>query len=184
MKDSLDEKKIVTAIIAKDEQALLTFYKEYKDPVFRYISKQLNDKSLAEEITQDVFLDFIEALRDFHFQASLKTFLFSIARNKVIDVIRRKKVKKILFSSLPNNVVENITSVVFDDALEKKELAEKMKNVLEALPNDYQLVLRLKYVEGKRVKSIAEKLSLKFKATESLIYRARKMFVKVFQSLP
>lgn len=184
MNDRTDEKKIVAAIIAKDEAALLEFYKLHKDSVFRYIKNQLKDKPQAEEITQDVFLDFIEALRDFHFQSSLKTFLFSIARNKVIDVIRRKKVKKILFSSLPTYVVENITAVVFDDTLEKKELAEKMKTVLQALPNDYQLVLRLKYVEGKRVKSIAEKLSLKFKATESLIYRARKMFVKVFHSLP
>lgn len=184
MSKTLNEKKIVSAIIAKDETALFELYKQYRNPLFRYIYNQLKDKSLAEEITQDVFLDFIEALRDFHFQASLKTFIFSIARNKVIDVIRRKKVKKILFSSLPAYVVENITQVMFDDTLEKKELAEKMKTVLQALPNDYQLVLRLKYMEGKRVKLIAEKLSLTFKATESLIYRARKMFVKVFQSLP
>lgn len=184
MKHISDEKKIVAAIIAKDETALFELYKSYKDPVFRYIYHQLKDKSHAEEITQDVFLDFIDALRDFHFQSSIKTFIFSIARNKVIDVIRRKKVKKILFSALPEYVVENITAVVFDDGMEKKELADKMKKVLETLPNDYQLVLRLKYVEGQRVKSIAEKLSLKFKATESLIYRARKMFVKVFHSLP
>ncbi len=184
MKHSNDEKKIVEAIIARDEHALFSLYKQYRDPLFRYIYHQLKNKTLAEELTQDVFLDFIEALRDFHFEASLKTFLFSIARNKVIDSIRRKKVKKILFSSLPSYVIENITAVVFDDTLEKKELAEKMKHVFQKLPNDYQLVLRLKYLEGKRVKLIAEKLSLKFKATESLIYRARRMFVKVFQSLP
>lgn len=184
MSQQLDEKKIVSAIIARDETALFELYKQHRDHLFRYIYNQLKDKSLAEEITQDVFLDFIEALRDFHFEASLKTFLFSIARNKVIDVIRRKKVKKILFSSLPAYVVENITSVMFDDTLEKKELAEKMKTVLQALPNDYELVLRLKYMEGQNVKSIAEKLSLKFKATESLIFRARRMFVKIFQSIP
>ena len=178
------EKKLVERIISKDEKALFELYKQYHDSIHRFVFNQLKDRHLAEEITQDVFLDFIESLRDFHFQCSIKTFLFTITRNKVIDVIRKKKVKKILFSSLPAYVIESFTSVVFDDSLEKKELTEKMKTVLESLPNDYQLVLRLKYMEGEKVKTIADKLSLGFKATESLIFRARKMFVKVFRSMP
>jgi len=52
------------------------------------------------------------------------------------------------------------------------------------LPNDYQFVLRLKYIEGERVNNIAKKLSLGFKATESLLFRARKAFIKVFETLP
>lgn len=184
MDNKIEEKKVVERIIARDEKALLQLYKRYHDPILRFIYHQLKDKHVAEEVTQDVFLDFIEALRDFHFQCSLKTFIFTITRNKVIDVIRRKKVKKILFSSLPAHVVESFASVVFDDTLEKKEVTDKMKHVLQELPNDYQLVLRLKYIEGEKVKTIAEKLSLGFKATESMIFRARRMFVKVFRSLP
>lgn len=177
-----DQQKIVEKIISQDEAALRAFYKEYRPQVFHFVHAQLNDRHLAEEITQDIFLDFIEALRDFHYQSSIKTFLFSIARNKVIDVIRKKKVKRILFSSLPAYVVESIASVMFDDSLEKKELAEKMRTVLRRLPNDYQMVLRLKYMEGEKVKAIAKKLSLGFKATESLIFRARRAFIKVFRT--
>ncbi len=184
MDTKFEEKKIIERIIAKDETALLELYRKYHDTINRFVYSQLKDKHLAEEITQDVFLDFIEALRDFHFQCSIKTFIFTITRNKVIDIIRKKKIKKILFSSLPTYVTENLTAVVFDDHLEKKELADKLKTVLDTLPNDYQVVLRLKYMEGERVKTIADKLSLGFKATESLIFRARKMFVKVFRSLP
>lgn len=184
MSTSQDEKRLVQKIIDRDEKALLGVYKENKNKLQNYIFRQLNDYHLAEEITQDVFLDFVESLRDFNFQCSIRTFLFSIAKNKVIDVIRKKKLKKILFSALPPYFVEGLKTILMDDEIEKKELTGKIKSVMEKLPNDYRLVLRLKYIEGEKVIDIAKKLSISFKATESLIFRARKAFVKVFEKLP
>ena len=179
-----EEKKIVEKIIHKDEKALLSVYREYKKPLHNFIYQKLKDHFTAEEITQDVFLDFIEALRDFQFQCSIKTFLFSIAKNKSIDYIRKKKLKKILFSALPPYFIESLKAIFIDEELEKKELAKKISTALEKLPNDYKVVLRLKYIEGERVNSIARKLTLGFKATESLLFRARKAFIKVFETLP
>src|SRR3989338_6599061 len=159
MSQKLDEKKIIKRIIARDEAALFALYRQYKDAIFRYIFSQLKDKHLAEEITQDVFLDFIEALRDFQFQFSIKTFLFSIAKNKSIDYIRKKKLKKILFSALPPYSIESLKAIFIDDELEKKELEKKISATLEKLPNDYALVLRLKYIDGEKVNNIAKKLT-------------------------
>src|SRR3989338_4801959 len=178
-----DEKKLVQRIIQKDEKALLFIYQKYQKSLQNFIYRKLKDYSIAEEISQDVFMDFIEALRDFHFQSSLKTFLYSIARNKTIDYIRKKKLKKILVSALPTYFIEGLRTVFIDDELEKKELSAKIKKTLETLPNDYRIVLRLKYIDGERVNNIAEKLSIGFKATESLLFRARKAFIKIFQTL-
>ena len=66
---------------------------------------------------QDSFVAFFEKLRDFRGQSSLKTYLFSIARNKTIDYIRKKKIKKVLFSALPSQFVESIAFVLFDDEI-------------------------------------------------------------------
>jgi len=184
MKVKIDERGIVEKIINKDERATLSLFHEYKKPLFNFINRQLNDYHLTEELTQDVFLDFLEGIRDFNFQSSLKTYLFSIARNKVIDVIRKKKIKKILFSMMPQYIVEGLKTILIDDEIEKGELAAKIKKVFNTLPNDYELVLRLKYIEGAKVKEISEKLALRFKATESLIFRARKAFIKIFNTLP
>ncbi|PIS15500.1 hypothetical protein COT62_03285 [Candidatus Roizmanbacteria bacterium CG09_land_8_20_14_0_10_41_9] len=179
-----DEQMQVRQIIQRDEKALYSLYKKYEKPLFYFVNRQLKDPHVSEEIVQDAFLDFIETLRDFRFQCSLKTFLFSIAKNKVIDTIRKKKIKKILFSALPTYVVEGLKTILIDDEIEKTELQHKIKKVLDELPNDYHVVLRLKYMEGDRVRTIARKLSLGFKATESLIFRARKAFVRIFKSLP
>lgn len=178
------DEELISNLYAKDEKALLTFYNHFQPQVFRFIHRQIRDYSKAEELTQDVFLDFIERIRDFNKECSIKTYLFSIARNKIIDTIRAKKIKKILFSALPPYFVEGLKTILMDEEIEKKELAKKIKEVFSRLPNDYQLVLRLKYIEEEKVKVIAEKLSLGFKATESLIFRARRAFVKIFSSLP
>lgn len=179
-----EDKEFIEGIIRRDDKILLDFYRKFNPSIFHFVHRQLQERNLAEEITQDIFLDFIEGIRDFHGDCSLKTYLFSIARNKVVDVIRKKKIKKILFSALPANIVEGLKTVLIDEEVEKKELAAKMKKVFNKLPNDYELVLRLKYIEGEKVKSIAQKLSLGFKATESLIFRARRAFIKLFTSLP
>lgn len=180
----MEEKKLVEKIINRDEKSLLQLYRRLKTPVFNYINRQLGDYHLAEEITQDVFLDFIEALRDFNFQCSIKTFIFSIAKNKVIDHIRKKKIKQVFFSALPSYLVEGLKIIFFDEELEKKELAKKIKKALTLLPNDYQHVIRQKYIEGLKVTEIAKNFRLKFKTTESLLFRARKAFVKIYNTLP
>lgn len=179
---SKEDKKIVEQIIRKDERALLNFYKHHHQKILLYIIRQLKDTHLAEEITQDVFLDFIENIRDFRGESSIKTFLFTIARNKIIDHIRKKKIKKILFSAIPSFIVEGLATVVMDEEIEKKELTRKIKRVFDHLPNDYRIILRLKYLDGEKVMGIAKKLSLNFKATESLLFRARRAFVKIFKS--
>ena len=179
-----NEREIVKKIILKDEKALFQLYDKYQKPLQKFIYRKIRDQEVAEEISQDVFLDFIEALRDFNFKSSLKTFLYSIGRNKTIDYIRKKKLKKVLFSALPAYFIESLKTIFIDEELEKKELSTKIKKTLDMLPNDYRVVLRLKYVEGERVNNIAQKLSMGFKATESLIYRARRAFIKIFRTLP
>jgi len=66
MQAKREEELLIKRIIQRDERALLKMYNEFKKPVFRYICRQLNDEHLSQEITQDVFIDFIEALRDFN----------------------------------------------------------------------------------------------------------------------
>ncbi len=182
MSISNKDKELIRRIYRRDEKTLLDFYHTYHQQVFHYVKRQMHDYQLAEEITQDVFFDFIEKVRDFHFESSVKTYLFSIAKFKIIDTIRRKKVKKILFSALPSYVVEGLRTIFIEDELDQKELQKKLHKVFDKLPNEYRLVLRLKYIEEEKVKSIAKKMSLGFKATESLIFRARKAFIKLFHA--
>lgn len=177
----IDEKELVKKIINKDEKAFLFFYKKYQPIINNYLSKKISSPTAVEEICQDIFISFLEGLRDFHFQCSLKTFLFTIARNKVVDYYRKNKIKKVFFSHLPKFLVEQVSSIFIDQELERKEVEKKIKRIFSFLPKEYRRILRLKYIEEKKVKQIAKIFKISFKATESLLYRARKSFIKFYQ---
>ncbi len=178
----MNDKEIINAITNKNEKVLFDFYKKNKKELFYFIKRSIKDDFDVEELVQDTFLSFIESLRDFRFQSSLKTFLFAIGKRKIIDKIRRKKIKKILFSFLPEKFIDTLGHIILDDEIDKKILMSKLDNVFSSLPNDYSLVLQLKYKDGYKVEEIAKKINLNFKATESLIFRARKAFIKVYQN--
>ncbi|CAN5219309.1 RNA polymerase sigma factor [soil metagenome] len=180
----MTDQELVQKLTQGDEKALFELYNTYKKPLFQFIYKRLRDSALTEEILQDVFINSLESLRDFRFQSSVKTFIYTIARNKIIDHIRRKKIKKVLFSTLPSYIVESLTQVDFNEEIEKKELQEKLEQTFSELPHEYQVILRLKYIEDKSVEFIAETLVKTFKSTESLLFRARKAFIKTYSTMP
>ena len=74
MKDQANERILVKKIMQKDEKVFLSFVKAHEKQLYNYILRQLHDPEQSEEIVQDVFIDFLEALRNFQFQSSLKTF--------------------------------------------------------------------------------------------------------------
>lgn len=177
----VNEKELVKKIINKDERAFFYFYKKHQPQIINFLRKKISSSTTVDEISQDIFIAFLEGLRDFRFQCSLKTFIFSIARNKVVDYYRKNKIKKVLFSHLPKFVVEEVSSIFIDQDLERKEVEKKIKRIFSFLPKEYKRILRLKYIEEKKVKQIAEIFKISFKATESLLYRARKAFIKFYQ---
>ena len=180
----MKDQQLVQKLIDGDEQALYELYSTYQKLLFNFIYKRIRDEALADEILQDVFINAFDSLRDFRFQCSIKTFIYTIARNKIIDYIRKKKIKKILLSALPSYFVDSITQVDFDEEIEKKELQTKLEQTFAELPHEYQVILRLKYVENQSVQFIAETLLKTFKSTESLLYRARKAFIKTYSNKP
>ena len=66
-------------------------YREYFDPVYRYALSLSGDAHAAEEITQETFFKAMRALDRFRGESSLKSWLFSIARNAWISELRRKR---------------------------------------------------------------------------------------------
>lgn len=180
----MKDQELIQKLIEGDEKALYELYSLYSKPLLNFIYKRIHDEALADEIMQDVFLNALESFRDFRFQCSIKTFIYTIARNKVIDYIRKKKIKKVLLSTLPPYVVESLTQVDIHEEMEKKEIQQKLEKTFSELPHEYQVILRLKYIENKSVQFIANTLVKTFKSTESLLYRARKAFIKTYSAMP
>jgi RNA polymerase sigma-70 factor (ECF subfamily) len=68
-----------------------TIYEQYKHDVYSYLLSLTHNKSLSEDLTSEVFLAAIKALPSFRGASSIKTWLFSIARNKWYEHLRKSK---------------------------------------------------------------------------------------------
>lgn len=178
---SVSDLELVDLLLKKNDSALHELVHRYEKKLHNFIFKKLRNREVAQEIVQDVFIELFEALRGYKKNASLQTYLFTIANYKAIDYIRKQKIKRVLFSAIPPFILERIKTILIDDELEKNELRHKIESVIQKLPNDYRVVIRLKYIEGYRVERIAKEMSLSFKATESLLYRARKAFITLYK---
>lgn len=171
---------LVERILSRDERALAEFYTRYKGKLLLFIRRKVDKESDCEEILQDTLFAFIESLRDFHGKSSVKTFLYSICHHKVIDYYRRKKLRHIVFSQLPQ--LENLVSPLLqpEEVLDKTLIREKISRVFAEILPRYQEILTYKYVEGRSVEDIAKMLRLSFKSAESRLFRARKAFVETY----
>lgn len=182
--DSLEEKKLVKQILMGNKIALRRFYLHYSPKLLNFILRNVDNPKDGEEILQDTLLASLEGLRDFSFRSTLYTFLCAIAKRKVVDFYRRKKIKTFVFSHLPE--IEPLVSTLLtpDEELDEKFLKEKIKKTFKLLQPKYEKILKLKYIEGLTVKEIAAQLSISFKSAESTLFRARREFAEVFVSHP
>ncbi len=176
----MEDGELVTKILNRDRQALYTFYHTYTPQLQGFIASKVHSPHDAEEVLQDTLFAFLEALRDFHGISSVKTFLFSICNHKIIDYYRRKKLRHIVFSQMPH--LEELVSPILnpEEELDAAILKDRLKKTFAMILPKYRIILQMKYVEDRSVEAIAEQLDLTFKSAESILFRARKAFVKAF----
>lgn len=78
-------------LVARDREALGRFYEIYFERIHGYVRRMVGDETLAEDVTQDVFLHLQRAIPTFDATRELSPWVFTIATNKVRDLWRSKR---------------------------------------------------------------------------------------------
>src|SRR5437667_2853486 len=71
-----------------DERAFSILVRAYETPVFNYVLRLVGDRSLAEDLTQEVFLRVYQGLPKFSLRCRFTTWLFQVTKNRVLDELR------------------------------------------------------------------------------------------------
>ena len=171
---------LIEKILQGDNNAVIEFYQKYSPRILHYLQQKSRLED-AEELLQDVFLDALDELSLFQRKSNVQTWLYTIAHNKLVDFYRKRKIKSLLLSQLPflQIVAHEMNEPEFQ--FEKNNIKEKIENTFHGLSNKYRKILTLHYKDNLPVKEIAVNLNLSFKATESLLYRARQGFIKMYE---
>lgn len=154
------DEKLVELCLQGEEHLFDVLVKRYADHIFNFIHQYIKDEGKAEDLTQDVFFRVWKNLTKFDTRRKFKVWLFQIARNAVIDHLRKRKELK--FSDIEaeddGSIIENIED---DDEgpseiLERKEIKMVVGKMLEGLSPAYRSVLALYYENQMNFREIAE----------------------------
>lgn len=175
-------RSLLEEVLNGDPEAVSDFYKSNSPKILKYLVKHLPSEEDAEDLTNDVFFEAIDSLQILNKEDNLQAWLYKIAHNKMVDYYRKRKIKSLLLSQIP--YLEIISNEIHQPEFqfEKDRIRDKIEKTLIGLSDKYQKILRLHYEEGIPVKELAAKLDMSFKATESLLFRARKQFQIAYES--
>lgn len=173
--------RVIEGVREGNPQAVSKFYKQNSGKILNYLIGKLPNKEDAEDLTNDVFLEAIDSLNFLSKEENLGAWLFKIAHNKMVDYYRKRKIKSILLSQIPyvELIAKEISQPEFQ--FEKNRIRDKIEKTFYQLSEKYQKILRLHYEEDMPVKQLSNEFKLSFKATESLLFRARKQFKVVYE---
>lgn len=136
----------------------------------------------AEEIMQDVFVKVHQKLSQFQFNAELKTWIYRIAINQSLDLLKAKRRKKrfgflISIYEKPAQAIQTFNHPGIE--LENKEAYLRLFNAINQLPPQQKTALILLKIEQRSQVETAEIMLLSTKAVESLFQRAKKKLLTI-----
>ncbi|MHC5218329.1 RNA polymerase sigma factor [Enterococcus sp. LJL128] len=170
----------------KYEEKFIQLYHSYVDEVYKfvYLRTGLNPQ-LAEDVTQDIFLEVYKSLKTFKGLSSERTWLFKIARNRLNDYYRKQYKHFSENTDINNEELQTIPDSSQDIELEliKEYDKQLIRTCLNSLSPYYQLILTMKYLDDLSVKQMAELLGKTTKSVESVLYRAKQAYIKEYLNL-
>ena len=158
-----------------------TMYETYKKSMWYTANDILHDYHLAEDATQEAFLNIAKNFKDIRTDepAQTRAFVNTVTRHIAIRMAEKKQ-KYIFFSE------ESYTDQIFEDPVDYEEKAIDndlffaLKRVIPKINYKYNTVLEL-YVQGYTYKQIASILDISLQTVKVRVYRAKKMALKMLE---
>lgn len=149
-----------------------------KDKLFRFALRLLQDVQEAEDVIQEVMAGVWVRREEWGQLKSLEAYCMAATRNQCIDRIRKQRYRQEREKAIP------VTGGL-EDPLEKmmsKEMTGRIRQIMAALPENQQLVMHLREVEGFSYNEIAEVLNISLDQVKVNLFRGRHAIKKTIIS--
>ena len=164
-----EETGIIRAVLEGDTESFRLLVQRYQKPVIRMIANLINDRHICEDIAQEVFLAAYKKLPSFDPTcSSFSTWLFTIARNKSINAMKKRRIPSV---SIPP---ENPDFSEPGDSLIQDELSVKLDQALTSLNPKHRRALVMAEFENLPYEQIAQIEGVRIGTVKSRINRAKR----------
>lgn len=153
--ESADE-ALMEAFRDGDYKAFETLYQRHRAPLLRFVLRSVGNRAIGEELFQDVWIRLIDSKARYQASARFQTYLYRIARNRIIDHYRALKPVDSLDHNDRQERLADSTSISAEAAIDLHQATEELKKALWSLPLDQRTAFLLQAERGMTLEEIAE----------------------------
>jgi RNA polymerase sigma-70 factor, ECF subfamily len=176
---ALSDSELLGLTQAGDEEAFVLIYRRHQGPVYRFALQMSGSESLAQDVTQEVFLALMRATPTFDAaRGSLSAYLYGIARNHVLRNLERSRLLVPMAEDEDVSLLE--PPVAPDDPLgdlTRREGLQAMRQAILALPLRYREVVALVDLEEMSYAQAAQALGCAMGTVRSRLHRAHALLI-------
>jgi RNA polymerase sigma-70 factor (ECF subfamily) len=159
-----EEKIWMKKIQSGDAKAFEMLFHQYYGHLCLFATKILNNDAAAEEVVQEFFVKIWEKKEQLSIETSVKNYLFRAVKNQCLNYIKHNFVKENYIKTKEN---ENQLEIDFEENYVEVDLAKKIKESIDSLPEKRREIFRLSREEGLKYREIAQKLNISIKTVEA-----------------
>lgn len=180
---STSENDLLARIKEGDEAAFIQLYRDRHLAIHRFALQMSGSQSIAEDVTQEVFLALIREVRQFDpSRGTLSAYLYGMARNMVLDHMKRSRMDVPLeeFETLEGRSASAKVVVMGDPLgdLTRGEAVDSLRKAVLALPEHYREVVVLCDLHEMNYEHAAKTLGCAVGTVRSRLHRAREILLK------
>jgi RNA polymerase sigma-70 factor, ECF subfamily len=167
---------LIRSIAARDKQAMQILFARHNVRVFRFLARFVGDKSAAEDLVSEVFLDTWRQAGRFQGRSQVTTWLLAIARNKALSALQRRS----------NEELDEHAAAALEDlqdgpevTVQNRQKAEVLLNCLRQLSLAHREVIDLVYYHEKSIDEVAEITGIPQNTVKTRMFYARKRIAEL-----
>ena len=173
MDDEISDENLMLSYCNGDADAFEVLYQRHKGPLYRFILRQCGQE-FVEELFQDIWLKVINSRMGYQVKAAFKTWLYHIARNRIIDHYRRHSLRPVANNPDSLSDINAAECKQPENQLEAGNQHELLMHAITELPRDQKEAFLLKEEAGLDIEQIAYTTGVSYEAAKSRLRYAYK----------
>jgi RNA polymerase sigma-70 factor (ECF subfamily) len=155
MDSEVSDEELMMSYGAGNAEAFDILYQRHKAPLYRFVLRQ-SGSDIADELFQDIWLKVINARHNYQDKASFKTWLYHLARNRVIDLYRRNSIRPVNNNADELDGLANTAVAQPEKQLQVQSQHEALQHAIAGLPPVQKEAFLLREEAGLSLQQIAE----------------------------
>ena len=166
-----EDTELIKRIAKQDQTAVEVLYGRYQVRVFRFILRKVRSEAVAEELTNEVFMEVWRNASRFEGRSSLSSWILGIAHNRAISSLRKRR---------ETELDEDAAGAIADDSDDPEVTAQKtdkgalLRQCMERLSDEHRTIIDLVYYHEKSIAEVAEIVEIPQNTVKTRMFYARK----------